>query len=153
MSGAHLVMDVVGYFHRFPVERVRSFAVAERTDVHVAMSPSCTSYQQVAVNAPVAGRVIVQALLGFNFNHHAGVQDYLSANIATTSTDCSLTYRWLEAPPETPSGIHQNTASFVREFSVPAGPHTFFLTAVKGAAAPSGDFFFVRTLIATFYPN
>jgi hypothetical protein len=152
VSGTHLVMDVVGYFHRLPVERIRSFVVADRTDVHVAMAPSCTSYQQVVVNAPVAGKVIVQALLGFNFVHTAGIQDYLSANIATANNDCTLTYRWLEAPG-TPAGIHQNTASFVREFPVAAGQHTFHLNAVKGGTAPSGDFLFVRTLVATFYPN
>jgi hypothetical protein len=150
-SGSHLVMDVVGYFSS------TSLLAETPTGGAVALTPACTAVQQVTVNVPSAGRVLVRASAQFYVAHVQGAPDDVFVNLAASPVDCSGAggahgyRRWIHA--NAPATETVETGSFWRVFPVAAaGSHTFYLTAF-GTGGGAAEFVSGTRLIATFHPN
>jgi hypothetical protein len=151
-SGSHLVMDVVGYFSQASL-----LAETPSPGGAVALTPICTAVQQLTVNVPSAGRVVVRASTQVYMAHVQGAADDVYVNLAATPADCTPPggahgyRRWIH--PNAPATESVETGGFWRVFPVAAaGSQTFYLNAFAtgGGAA---EFVSGTRLLATFHPN
>jgi hypothetical protein len=150
-NGAHVVVDVVGYFHRLATEEV-TFAVTAENLTAGALGPNCSSHAQVSLIAPRPGRVVVQASVWLRISHVVGSHDVVIANVATAPGDCTTAFQH-SVPGTMPTATeYDSTGAFFREFTVGAGAHTFYLTGVKPPSSGSAGFS-RSTLLATYYPD
>jgi hypothetical protein len=152
-NGAHVVVDVVGYFHRLATENFATFAVSAENLNGSTIGPTCSSHLQVTLVAPGPGRVVVQSSVWLRISHVINFHDVVTGNLATTPTECAPggLQHSVTSPMPTASE-YDSTGAFFREFTVGAGPHTFYLNAFKPPNPGSAGFTQSR-LLATYYPE
>jgi hypothetical protein len=155
VSSTHLVADVVGYFERFPREQARGFTVVTSPTDFTGLPSVCSHVPgaEVTVNAPVAGRVLVEAHVGLDIQHTGGIEDAVFLWIRPDSATCgSATAGGIRGrvPAGFPSGDTQFTTVGHAVFDVPSGLHTYYLNGVRGGVVPS---LVDMMMFATFQPN
>jgi hypothetical protein len=160
-ADANVVVDVVGYFERFPKEIVRSFTVAITGGAQTTIGSTCTHVNgmEVTIAAPAAGTVIVRGIVPLLIGHTAGSgDDLMLAGITQSATSCGfqggVASRVLIANA-LPTSVYQDTIPVMATFQVAAGTYTFHVNAVMADGGTGNDAVLSQqaALEATFYPN
>lgn len=159
VSGADLVIDVVGYFNKIDKTQIRTFTQSKATGFsgNVGIAATCTNFAQanITITAPTAGTVIVRANVGITLGHTTGSQNDLYANIASTATDCGQAYGyrnyWVQTASE-PTGTYYHMLPLTNIFTVSAGSNTFYVNASHTQGTGTHSFQFAG-VDATFIPN
>jgi hypothetical protein len=154
-----LVVDVLGYFERFPKEAVRSVSVFAQSNTQTAIPGTCTHVPglNVTVAAPASGTITVRANLIGRIQHAAGFDETLVAYIGASPADCQA--------PHAAHGLNDlvPTANFgfmlpvTRSFPVSPGTYSFYANALMSGSPTLNDFVNFNaswsTLEATFTPD
>jgi len=168
VSGTDLVVDVTGYFTRFPID---GFQVAKPTLVQSdggVVSLNNTSLQTcVAVNScdvtvSVTGHVVVQAWAQVKVDHTQGIHDRVVFGVknsdptACTNFNETVNAVDFEVPDVVPTdpGIEM-VLDDARTFfqSAADGTVTYSVNAAMGIGASAGDQVLASRMICTFYPD
>jgi hypothetical protein len=156
VSGTHVLVDVVGYFHRLDVGKINVMAESS-SNPQVNLTTTCTTLRQVTINVPRAGRVLLTATAVFYLLHNQGTVSTIFADAGPTQTACGEPggvghyMRYLSAAAT--DGYHVETGSFTRVHSVPGpGSYTFYFNAAA-AVSPSVETVGYPRLVATFFPD
>lgn len=158
-SGTHLVIDVLGYFERFPKEQARTFTVTSHIQTHLEITATCTNYTSITLNAPVDGTVVLHGNIGVGVAHASGTADWAILNVAADAVTCDTTatqyglsnYAFIDsAEPSSSSGSFP-IVPIMATFPVTAGSQTFYVNGFK----VGGGFmeFYNGGIDATFHPN
>jgi hypothetical protein len=155
-NNTHLVVDVVGYFHRLAVGQV-VFVQEVTSPPLVNLAPTCTTLAQVTVNAPTAGKVVLTGIANFYILHNQGTVDSIFADVTPNAGDCGLPggsghyMRYLHAGAL--DGYYVETGSLTRVHNVPGpGTYTFYFTA-SASVSPAVESAQNSRLTALFLPN
>ena len=159
VSATQLVADVQGYFQKFRKEQVKSLVVTKRLASDVSIGYPCTSYTSIVVDAPVAGTVLVRAVLQLVVgSHNVGANDLVYANVATNATTCDPAFvdqgftQLIWVSGALPSGLYYPVANLIKSFPVSAGTNTFYVNGSLIEGTFNQRFYNVG-IDATFIPN
>jgi hypothetical protein len=155
VNGTHVLVDVVGYFHRLDVGQIGFMVDSEAATPAINLTGTCTTLRQVTVNAPRAGRVVLTATANFYLYHHEGTADHILADASPSPTQCSDPgtvghyMRYVNA--SVVEGYYVETGSFTRVYTVPGpGSYTYYFNALATTPAESVNYY---RLVATFFPD
>ncbi len=155
--GAHVLLDVMGYFQYVNKADYRSTVTTAFSTLYapVPFYPDCVSMASATVVAPGPGVILVEAAATIELNHAAGVANAAYWGIATTATGCTFglgNQGWALVPAAAPSGYYYESdrAIYKSEVST-AGSYTFYLNATKQSGAD--NHFQKGSLAATFHPQ
>jgi len=168
VSGTHLVIDVTGYFTRFPVEGFQvSKPATFQSDggvVNLAGTSlqSCLAVNSCDVTTSVTGHVVVQTWVQVKVDHTQGTHDRVVLgvkNIAPTQcTNFNETVNAVdfEVPDIVPTDsaidtVLEDARSFFQ--SAANGTVTYYVNAAMGIGASAGDQVSSSRMICTFYPD
>lgn len=164
-SPVHFVVDVTGYFTRFPVEQVEAGAksitvISDGGSVDLS-SGNCTEVNSCTITSASTGQMIVRTWTQVRINHATtpggdriavGVKD---ANpTLCTNNDQSINATDFEVPEPHPNDSSVDTTmSHKRIFNHNAGTRTYYINAKMITGASSGDIVESSRMICTFIPN
>ena len=156
VNGTHVLVDVVGYFHRLDVGKI-NLMVESSSNPQVNLAPTCTTLRQVSITVPRAGRVLLTATAVFYLLHNQGTVSTIWADATPSQTTCSEAggtghyMRYINASAI--DGYYVETSSFTRVHNVPAaGTYTYYFNAAA-TVSPSVETVGYPRLIATFFPD
>jgi hypothetical protein len=171
VSGTHLVVDVTGYFIRFPIEGFQvskpTAIQADNGAVSLASSSlsSCPEVNSCTVTATSTGHVLVQVWTQVNIEHTQGTHDRAVIGIKSVDpTICSdfnqtVNSADFEVPDVFPSDPAYKTelqlgrVFFQSATSGNQGMVTYFINAAMVIGASAGDQIENSRMICTFYPD
>lgn len=164
-NNAHLVVDVTGYFTRFPVENFQSglksqLVTQDFTTLINLGDGACYELNSCTITADAPGTVVVEAWGQFVVNHTAGTLDRVAIGIETANpVVCNDPDTVNASDFDVPSSLGTNpdvdfTVSHGRSFSQPGGTtRTYRLSGRMLNGANSGDKIENSRLICTFIPD
>jgi hypothetical protein len=159
-GNTHLVVDVVGYFNKVDKGPVKSFTVnSVRTFVSANVTGTCSNAggAQVAVVAPVAGKVVVNGLAMYAIDHTTGGTTEVDAYLGTTATDCPAAYGAdgaLIVPSQFPTSTDWFYTEYpIKTFAVAQGSTTTFFLNSQQFSGPATQQIRHSSITATFIPN
>lgn len=164
-NNAHLVVDVTGYFTRFPVENFQSglksqLVTQDFTTLINLNDGACQELNSCTITADAPGTVIVEAWGQFVVDHTAGSLDRVAIGIETASpVVCNDPDTVNASDFDVPASLGSNpdvdfTVSHGRSFSQPGGTtRTYRLSGRMVNGASSGDKIENSRLICTFIPD
>jgi hypothetical protein len=164
-SNAHLVVDVTGYFTRFPIENFQSglksqLVTQDFTTLINLNDGACHELNSCTITADAPGTVIVEAWGQFVVNHTAGTLDRVAIGIETVSpVVCNDPDSVNASDYDVPASLGSNpdidfTISHGRSFAQPGGTtRTYRLSGKMFSGASSGDQIENSRLICTFIPD
>jgi hypothetical protein len=162
----HLVVDVSGYFRRFPVEDfqggLKSELIANDFTTPTEMSDgACKQLNSCQVTTDVPGKVVVEAWGQFVVGHTAGTLDRVVIGVETVlPVACGYDADSANASDfEVSAALGSNpdvdfTVSHGRAFAQPGGTtRTYYLSGQMLSGASTGDKIENSRLICTFIPD
>jgi hypothetical protein len=168
VSGAHLVVDVTGYFTRFPLDGFQAAkpVVAQADGGVVSLNntslQSCVAVDSCDVTVNVTGHVVVQAWAQVRVEHTQGTHDRVVFGLKNSApTACTNFNETVNAVDfEVPDVISSDSAIETvlddsRTFfqSAVDGTVTYYSNAAMGIGASPGDQILASRMICTFYPD
>jgi hypothetical protein len=168
VSGTQLVVDVTGYFTRFPQTTFTvSKPVAVQNDAGaVSLSgtslASCLAVNSCTVTVNVTGHVLVQTWAQVRVDHTQGVHDRVVLGLknidptACTNFNETVNAVDFEVPDVIPTdGAIETVLEDGRTFfqSAADGSVTYYVNAAMGIGASAGDQIVSSRMICTFYPD
>jgi hypothetical protein len=164
-NNAHLVVDVTGYFTRFPVENFQSglksqLVTQDFTTLINLGDGACYELNSCTITADAPGTVVVEAWGQFVVNHTAGSLDRVAIGIETANpVVCNDPDTVNASDFDVPASLGTNpdvdfTVSHGRSFSQPGGTtRTYRLSGQMINGANTGDKIENSRLICTFIPD
>lgn len=164
-NNAHLVVDVTGYFTRFPVENFQSglksqLVTQDFTTLIDLNDGACHELNSCTITADAPGTVVVEAWGQFVVNHTGGTLDRVAIGIETVSpVVCNDPDTVNASDFDVPASLGTNpdvdfTVSHGRSFTQPGGTtRTYRLSGKMLSGANSGDKIENSRLICTFIPD
>lgn len=164
-SRVHLVVDVAGYFTRFPVEQFQSglkstVLTNDFTTLINLSDGACKELNSCTITAESNGTVIVEAWGQFVASHTAGTLDRVAIGVETAaSVTCNDSDSVNASDFEVPASLGTNvdvdfTVSHGRSFSQTAGQtRTYRLSGQMLSGANDGDKIENSRIICTFIPD
>jgi hypothetical protein len=161
----HLVVDVTGYFTRFPVENFQGGLKStvqdnDFTTLTDLSDGACKELNSCTVTTTVAGTVIVEGWGQFVADHTGGTLDRVTIGVETAATvTCGYAGTVNGSGFDVPAALGSNpdvdfTVSHGRAFSQAAGvTQTYRLSGQMTSGASSGDAIENSRLICTFIPD
>ncbi|HEX7183753.1 MAG TPA: hypothetical protein VF756_18110 [Thermoanaerobaculia bacterium] len=164
-SPVHFVVDVTGYFTRFPVEQVEAGAksitvIADGGGVDLS-GGACTEVNSCTVSSQSNGQMIVRTWTQVRLNHATtpggdriavGVKNFDPTTCS--NNDQSINATDFEVPESHPNDSSVDTTmSHKRIFPHSAGTRTYYINARMITGASSGDVIESSRMICTFIPN
>jgi hypothetical protein len=162
----HLVVDVTGYFTRFPVENfqggLKSTVLSHDFTTLIDLSDgACKEFNTCTVTAATSGTVIVEGWGQFVADHSGGTLDRVVMGVETAATvACDNVAGTANAATyDVPAALGTNpdfdfTISHGRAFSQAAGTtQTYRLSGKMASGASSGDAIENSRMICTFIPD
>ena len=168
VSGTHLVVDVTGYFTRFPVEGFKvSKPSTNQSDAGVVnlgatSLQSCLAVNSCDVTTTVTGHVVVQTWAQVSVDHTQGTHDRVVLGIKNVSpTQCTNFNETVnavdfEVPDVVPTDpaiemVLEDARTFFQ--SAANGTVTYYVNAAMGIGASAGDQISSSRMVCTFYPD
>jgi hypothetical protein len=164
-SAAQLVIDVTGYFTRFPIEQFESSeksitVVAEGGAIDLGTG-ACTEVSSCTITAAAPGKVIVRTWSQIQLDHGTNVGgDRIAVGVKNadptncTNNDQSINATDYELPDSLPAESDIDwTLSHKRIFSQGTGTKTYYINARMITGASSGDRIQTSRMICTFIPD
>lgn len=164
-SNAHLVVDVTGYFTRFPVENfqtgLKSQLVTQDFTALINLNDgACHELNSCTITADAPGTVIVEAWGQFVVDHTGGSLDRVAIGIETANpVVCNDPDTVNASDFDVPASLGTNpdvdfTVSHGRSFSQPGGTtRTYRLSGRMLNGVSTGDKIENSRLICTFIPD
>lgn len=164
-NNAHLVVDVTGYFTRFPVENFQSglksqLVTQDFTSVIALNDGACHELNSCTITADAPGTVVVEAWGQFVVSHTGGTLDRAAIGIETVDpVVCNDPDTVNASDFDVPASLGTNvdvdfTVSHGRSFAQPGGTtRTYRLSGEMVSGASSGDQIENSRLICTFIPD
>lgn len=164
-SNAHLVVDVTGYFTRFPIENFQSglksqLVTQDFTTLINLNDGACHELNSCIITADAPGTVIVEAWGQFVVDHTGGTLDRVAIGIETANpVVCNDPDTVNASDFDVPASLGSNpdvdfTVSHGRSFSQPGGTtRTYRLSGKMLNGVSTGDKIENSRLICTFIPD
>ncbi|HJX28508.1 MAG TPA: hypothetical protein VJ885_11380 [Thermoanaerobaculia bacterium] len=164
-SNAHLVVDVTGYFTRFPIENFQSglksqLVTQDFTTLINLNDGACHELNSCTITADAPGTVVVEAWGQFVVDHTAGSLDRVAIGIETANpVVCNDPDTVNASDFDVPASLGSNpdvdfTVSHGRSFSQPGGTtRTYRLSGRMLNGVSTGDKIENSRLICTFIPD
>lgn len=164
-NNAHLVVDVTGYFTRFPVENFQSglksqLVTQDFTTLINLNDGACHELNSCTITADAPGTVVVEAWGQFVVDHTAGTLDRVAIGIETANPVVCTDPDSVDASDfDVPASLGTNpdvdfTISHGRSFSQPGGTtRTYRLSGRMLNGTSTGDKIENSRLICTFIPD
>jgi hypothetical protein len=155
-SATHLVADVMGYYERFPKAQARAFSEVDNMSTATIMQSACTHVEgaDVTVVAPVAGRVVVRALVPHRIQQDNAGDRVLILGIGDEDDDCTFTnFAHSKIMDEDITEDFLMTVSVTAVFDVTAGTHNYFLNGRMTSGGGNAVVVPGTLVEATFHPN
>jgi hypothetical protein len=161
----HVVVDVTGYFTRFPVENfqggLKSTVLTHDFTTLIDLSDgACKDLNSCTITTTVPGTVIVEAWGQFVANHSGGTLDSVSIGIEAADTvACNAPGSVNSSNFDVPAALGSNldvdfTVSHGRSFAQAAGvTQAYHLSGKMVSGASMGDSIENSRLICTFIPD
>lgn len=164
-SAAHVVVDVTGYYTRFPIEQFESSeksitVVSEGGAVDLG-GGACTEVSSCTINSGANGKVIVRTWSQIQLDHGTNVGgDRIAVGVknadptSCTNNDQSINATDYELPDSLPQEADVDwTLSHKRIFNHAKGTRTYYINARMITGASSGDRIQTSRMICTFIPD
>ena len=164
-NNAHLVVDVTGYFTRFPVENFQSglksqLVTQDFTTLINLGDGACYELNSCTITADAPGTVVVEAWGQFVVDHTAGTLDRVAIGIETANpVVCNDPDTVNASDFDVPASLGTNpdvdfTVSHGRSFTQPGGTtRTYRLSGKMLNGVSTGDKIENSRLICTFIPD
>lgn len=164
-NNAHLVVDVTGYFTRFPVENFQSglksqLVTQDFTTLINLNDGACHELNSCTITADAPGTVVVEAWGQFVVDHTAGTLDRVAIGIETANpVVCNDPDTVNASDFDVPASLGTNpdvdfTVSHGRSFTQPGGTtRTYRLSGKMLNGVSTGDKIENSRLICTFIPD
>jgi hypothetical protein len=152
--GAHVVMDVTGYFIKANKAEFRSFIEESTANPGAAIGGTCSNIGQITVTVPVVGAVEVTARGTLSIAHTAGIIDRVDMGIGETAGDCTFSETAsVMVSDALPTGNHFPADTVFALFNdVIPGTKTFYLNATRVAGSGAASLV-SGSIKARVYPN
>lgn len=164
-SAAHLVIDVTGYFTRFPIEQFesseKSITVVKEAGAVDLGAGACTEVSSCTITAGAPGKVIVRTWSQIQLDHGTNVGgDRIAVGVKNadptncTNNDQSINATDFELPDSLPAEADVDwTLSHKRIFNHAKGTRTYYINARMITGASTGDRIQSSRMICTFIPD
>lgn len=155
VSATDVVVDVLGYFRRLEVERLKSLSYYDGASTET-VGTTCGNYGglSVTVTAPVAGSVVLTAALTLYVDHVGGLPSYFTAKWGTAPTTCSYSAASVTLPSDLPTGTYASGSSATRRFTISSGSTvTYYLNSYDSSSGGSIQVLVSSALTAVFVPD
>lgn len=164
-SAVNVVVDITGYFTRFPIEQFQDTqksitVVADGGQVDLS-SGACTAVSSCTIDANAPGKVIVRAWAQVKLNHGSNVGgDRIAVGVKNfnpttcSNNDQSINASDFEVPDSLPPDPDVDwTMSHKRIFTQSRGSTTYWINAHVLVGAGAGDLIQNSRMICTFIPD
>lgn len=164
-SAAQLVVDVTGYFTRFPIEQFesseKSITVVTDGGAVDLGAGTCTEVSSCTITAAAPGKVIVRTWSQIQLDHGTNVGgDRIAVGVKNadptncTNNDQSINATDYELPDSLPAEADLDwTLSHKRIFTQGIGTRTYYINARMITGASTGDRIQSSRMICTFIPD
>ena len=164
-SAAHVVVDVTGYFTRFPIEQFesseKSITVVKEAGAVELGGGACTEVSSCTITSGAPGKVIVRTWSQIQLDHGSNIGgDRIAVGVknadptACTNNDQSINATDYELPDSLPAEADVDwTLSHKRIFAHAKGTRTYYINARMITGASTGDRIQSSRMICTFIPD
>lgn len=164
-SAAHLVVDVTGYYTRFPIEQFesseKSITVVTEGGAIDLGGGACTEVSACTITSGAAGKVIVRTWSQIQLDHGTNIGgDRIAVGVknadptSCTNNDQSINATDYELPDSLPQEADVDwTLSHKRIFNHAKGTRTYYINARMITGASAGDRIQSSRMICTFIPD